>query len=727
VTAPIAPTLDGLEQPLPPILQVRGKDYPMPGDPDPKFNDFVKRKVAETEQDALQRYKDATFNILFASGKQHTAWKSSKRQWDDVPDADEKVTMNYVLPILRSRVQRLTSSEISWRGIPEDNSQHARDRTKLGVNVIKARWAASKMEGKLRQAVLQSSMTGVVALKSFWNANIGPLTPAKMYFPVPDEQGNVVGQQEAYVDQQGQPVQDESQAFHYRPGDTDTAPRTIFNLRVNPEAQGWSESEGLLWVVDTELVPLSVAKERFPMLADKIRALDGPESSLSYERMIRSAQIQKTGAFTTTTFGGTGKQTDPANLTAVREYWEMRSPYFPKGRLICVVGGAVAYDGPWPQGVFPYAPIFGEPAVLSPFGRAPVSDMVSPQRVINDEWTAIRKQSKGAGVGQWVAWDVPGLPEQIPTQDNAILRIPARSMLANRPIRDVVQRMDPGMVSPDRWKQIDAAKATLFDIGGYHEVSRGQIPPGLDSGVAIQYLLEQETAQVKDAVDSVKESLILWGRHQLAIARWGYADSEGRWLPVDRPDLGFMIESVKGIDLPDPETMGLDIEYFRPQSEAATRAEVKELMGMGVINQRKALQIMDLGGGFEEAFISQTRHYAKARQENLDFERGLFVQEAPKEGPDGQPVGGGIYHVDQDPATGQPVPTDRPFLFPQEDDHAVHIDSHAELALDETQPWPLRQAVLAHMQEHRQVLLAVLTQMAPPPPAGPPAEGPPEQ
>lgn len=721
MTAPIAPTLDGLEQPLPPILQVRGKDYPLPGDPDAKFNDFVKRKIAETEQDALQRYKDAAFNILFASGRQHTAWKSSKREWDDVPDSAERATMNYVLPILRSRTQRLTSSEISWRGIPEDNSQHARDRTKLGVNVIKARWQGSKMEGKFRQAVMQGAMTGVAALKSFWNANIGPLTPAKMYFPLPvhDEQGNVVGEQqvESYVDQQGAPVQDESEAFHFRPGDTDTALRTVFNLRVNPEAQGWSESDGLLWVVDTELVPLAVAKERFPLLAQKIRPLDGPDSSLSYERMIRSAQVQKTNAFTTTTtFGGTSKQTDPAHLAAVREYWEMRSPYFPKGRLITVVGGAVAYDGPWPQGVFPYAPIFGEPAVMSPWGRAPVSDMVSPQQIINDEWTAIRRQSKSAGIGQWIAWDVPGMPDQMSGADNAVFRVPARSILANKPIRDVIQRMDPGMVSPDRWRQIDAAKATLFDIGGYHEVSRGQIPPGLDSGVAIQYLLEQETAQVKDAVDSAKESLVLWGRHQLAIARWGYANNEGRWLPVDRPDLGFMLESVKGIDLPDPETMGLDIEYFRPQSEAATRAEVKELMGMGVINQRKALQIMDLGGGFEEAFLSQTRHYAKARQENLDFERGLYV-----EAQDGQ-----CYHVELGP-DGQMVPTGRPFLFPEEDDHAVHIDSHAEIALDETQPWPLRQAVLRHMQGHRQVLVAVLTQMAPPPPAGPPSEGPPEQ
>lgn len=718
MTAPVAPTLEGLETPLPPIQKSRGKSYPLPGESDARLDQWVKAKLAETEQDALARYKQAAFNILFASGRQHLAWKTSKREWDSLPDVDERVTMNYVMPILRARIQRMVSSEINWRGIPEDNSHHARDRTKVGVNFVKARWLGIKMEQKVRQAAMQGAMTGVCALKSFWNANIGPLTAARMYFEVQvtDETGAPAGvqQQESFVNEKGQPVPDESQAFHFRPGDTDTALRTVFNLRVNPEATGWSEGEGLLWLIDTEIVPLSVAKERFPHIADRVRPLEGPESSLSYERMIRGASVQSaTNAFATQSqYGGVAKQTDPASVTAVREYWEMRSPYFPKGRLIVLVGGASAYDGPWPQGVFPYAPIFGEPGVMSPFGRAPVSDMVSPQRVINDEWTAIKKQSKSAGVGQWVAWQVPGLPDQMSSADNAILQVPVRSMLSNRSIGDVIKRMDPGMVSPDRWKQIDAAKATLFDIGGYHEVSRGQIPPGLDSGVAIQYLLEQETAQLKDAVDSLKESLIAWARHQLAIGRWGYADAAGRWLPIDRPDLGFMLEAVQGIDLPDPDTMGLDIEYFRPQSEAATRGEVKELLGMGVINQRKALQIMDLGGGFEEAYLSQSRHYAKARSENLDFEKGLYV-ETPE----------GCLHLD--PATGAPEVPPRPFLFPEEDDHLIHVDGHAEIALDETKPWPLRMAVLNHMKQHRQVLTAVLTAMAPPPPAGPPTDGPP--
>ena len=712
MTAPVAPTLDGLDQPLPDIQLIRGKNYPVQQDPDTKKSDYLKILLTATETDVLARYKQGSFNILFANGRQHISWKNTRRQWEDLPEATEtRVTMNYIMPILRSRTQRMVSSEINWRGLPEDNSMHARDRTKLGVNLIKSRWHGCKMEQKTRIAVTQAAMTGLCALKSFWNANIGPLTAAKLYFnePMADpETGEPQGESESgeqpqmqqvehFVDANGQPVQSEAEAFHFRPGDTDTALRTIFNLRVNPEATGWSEGDGLLWMIDTEIIPITVAKEKFIAIADKIRPMEGPESSLSYERMIRGATVGTTqSGFTTQPYTApSAKQADPSQLTTIREYWEMRSPFFPKGRLIVVVGGAVAYDDVWPQGVFPYKAVFGEPAVMSAMGRAVVGDMISPQQVINDEWTAIKKQSASSGAGQWVAWAIPGVPDSIPKDDNAIMQIPMRSAMMNRSIGDVIRRMDPGQVSPDRWRLIEQAKAAIFDIGAYHEVSRGQIPPGLDSGVAIQYLLEQETAQLKDAVDSLKESLIGWGRDQIAIARWGYGGSEGRWIPVDRPDLGFMIETVKGIDLPDPETMGLDIEYFRPQSEAATRGEVKELMQMGVIDQRKAMEIMDLGGGFEEAFISQTRHYAKARKENLDFERGQFVVIPMGTDQNGQPVTS-IAHVD--PASGQPS---YPFLLAEDDDHATHYDSHAEIGLDESQPWPLRQVVLAHMKEHR--------------------------
>src|SRR6266851_4026474 len=170
---------------------------------------------------------------------------------------------------------------------------------------------------------------------------------------------------------------------------------------------------------------------------------------------------------------------------------------------------------------------------------------------------------------------------------------------------------------------IGEAKATMFDIGAFHEIQRGQVPPGVDSGVAVQYLQEAENAQLHDPVRNLKRSCITWGRQQLKMARWGYGENETRWIPVHRPDLGYLVESVTGLDLPDPDDIDIDLEGFRPTSQAAMRAEIKDLMEKfpQQIDVRQGLLLMDLGRGIEGAFESQTRHYARARRENLELER----------------------------------------------------------------------------------------------------------
>lgn len=717
-------TVDPTVPVLPPIEQVRGKEYPKLEDADRKKVEWVEKLYQEGNGEGLARFKQATRNVLYANNRQHIGWKKSKREWEDLPiaDRDIRVTYNYIIVMLRARTQRLVSSEVAWRGIPDSNSSESHDRVKRAVSFVKARFLGLEMSAKSRQALMQANLTGIAAFKSFWNPSIGPLTAATMMLPeaqpvidpvtqmpVADEMGQPLMQEvlaERFVGADGRPVTRPEDAFQFRPGDTDTAIRTIFHLRLNPEAHGWTESEGLRWLIDTDIVSLAVARERYPKIAHLVRPMQGGDAALSFERMVRgSATMRDLGSLTSFVSAGTAStESKPEELTSIREYWEMRSAFFPKGRLIVAVGGAVAYDGPWPHGVFPYAPVFGEPAVMSPYGRPPVNDMISPQDVLNREATAIAKEMWLSGVGKFVAWDMPGVPDQISSSDDSdVIRIPMRTMLGGRNIGDVFKRLDPAQVSGDRWRLIQEAKTALFDVGAYHEVSRGQIPPGLDSGVAIQLLVEQESAQLKEAVEAFKRTLIAWARHQIAIAKWGY--TEDRWVPIDRPDLGFMLETISGLSLPDPETIGLDIEHFRPQSESAVRAEAKELLGMGAIDPRRALRIMDLGSGFDEAFVSQTRHYARARRENLAFERGEFVEQI-------DPMAGVsvVQHVDGSP-----------FLLPQDDDHLIHIEQHHELLLDDTKPWEVRQAVLRHVESHRQSAMMQAMAAAPPAQGAPPS------
>lgn len=744
-----AATNPNVDQPAPEppatLQEIRGADYPSPGG-DPNLTvQYLERLWKEGETEAIQRYRQATHNILYMNGRQWIDWVKTKRTWEDLPlsDGEVRVTMNEVRPILNARLERMLPDSLGWVAHPRRNSYEVRDRANVAVEVVRHRWTTQRMEQKVSDGLYESYGTGFCALKSFWNPNVGPMQTATKQFcqlpsgalldPAQVQAAGVDTSQlpiaEHPVDATGAAAADKDNAFQYRPGDSDTALRSLFNIRLNPEAVDWNEAGGLKWLIDSEVLNIHTAREMNPEIAKMIQPNAGSETLVTYERMAQGSNtVKQLGIYSNSPYVGAKVQTPTQEYCIKREYWEMPSSYFPNGRMIQIVGGQMAYDGDWPQGIFPYTPLFDEPGIKSPYGRPTVNDMISPQEVINQQWTAIVSEMKANGVGQFVAWDVPGVADSITTENRAVIKIPVRSSISGKPLSEVFHRLEHAQVPPDRWNMIQEAKASLYNIGAYHEVSRGQIPPGLDSGVAIEHLLESESMQMKRAIKSLKRSLITWAQHQIMICKWGYGENEDRWIPVNSPDLRFSVESVSGTQLPDLDEFDLDLEYFRPSSEAATRSEVKELVGMNMIDPRKAMKILDLGRDFTAAYESQDRHYVRAATENLCFLKGDFQlvagpPAAPEPGPpspDGSPTA----------PVGPPPPPQMiflhpedgsPFLLPQDDDHLIHMDVHAEIALDPSKPWPTRQAMLMHIQSHRESLQSMIpAQPAPTPPAMPP-------
>lgn len=729
--APVDPAIEHKEK----LRRLRGPDYPAPDESDATRIAYLRRLWEDGNAEALARYWQATRNMCYAHGRQRITWNKRQRQWEDLPrnETELPVEMNYIRPILRARTQRMMSAPIDFSVLPDSNAHEAQDRAQVAARFFEARWRLTNMRQKEDQALELAYSCGMAAWKSFWNPALGPLTAATGQQvrrqpllvdgqPVPgddgqplqeivyDEAGQPV-QETFYVDADGKPVGSKEEAFQYRLGDTDTAVRTIFNLRLNPEATGWGTGDGMRWLIDAEVVPLAVARERFPEYAERIQADQQPSQALNFERIAANSSTQRPGGIAPTA-SAQGQGSRRQETVTLMEYWELPTEdCYPNGRLIVAVGPVVVYDDVFPQAVFPYTPLFDEPAPMTPMGRPCVNDMVRPQDVINSQWAAIVAEQQMAGVGQVVSWDIPGMADQITAGSRTIIKVPMSSRLMNRSIRDAFYRMDPAVSSPDRWRLIQEAKTTLFDVAGFHEVTRGETPPGVESGVAIEKLLEQEAGQLQKAILALHESIVSWAKQQLAIARWGYGASAARWMPVNREDLGYQIESVTGQDLPDPQSLIIELDNFKPHSETARRAEVMGLFEKQLIGPRQALKALDMGTGMNAILDAQTRHYSRARNENLAIEKGEFViAEAQVEGA-------------EDPETGQPLPIQVllhpgeeqiPFLLSDDDDHAIHMDVLDEIILDDSKPWPVRNAAMTHKREHRRVL-TMLAQSQPQP------------
>lgn len=697
------------------LFDSRGGSYPALDAPPDKKRQYVQTILDDGELDALLRYKRATQCLLFADGRQHIDWTTRDKLWRDLPTPDGRIfaTMNYVRPILRSRMQRMVSAELLWRAIPKGNDYASRDQATTAANLLKSRWEKEEMDAKVRAGLWLSFNSCLAILKTFWNPTIGNLTAATLMLPHPQ-----TGQLTEYpVDRTGNPLHDENGnpapddadgVYRYRPGDVDTALRTIFNVRVNPDAWGFDPTEGMRYITDSDLVPISVVKERYGDRAKNVSGIDGNASGRNYERIIKSLSAAVGGTPPGGDFTGSRAQSGDKDNTLLSEYWEAPSDYLPEGRLIVIAGGQLLYPQPGekeglPDGFVPFVPLYDERRPFDWTGRGTTEDLLTPQKVINRQWEAELEEQMRHGVGQWIMWGIPGLSNQITNLSGGHIELPTTSALANRPIGDVIQRVQPPGFDAARWRMIEEAKSTMFDIGAFHEIQRGQVPPGVDSGVAVQYLQEAENAQLHDPVRNLKRSCISWGRHQLKMAVRRYGDNEVRWIPVHRPDLGFMVEGVKGINLPDPDDIDIDLEGFRPTSQAAQRQEVLDLMEKfpDQFPFREGLKMMDLGRGIEGAFETQTRHYARARRENLLIERGQFTRiplnaQNPDDPTSGAPTAGLGYAIVH--------PDKSPFLLPADDDHQVHIGIHQDVALDDTLPWATRSAMLLHIAEHRTML-----------------------
>lgn len=679
------------------LIDTRGESYPPIGDDPRRVADYVKRQMELTEPMALVRLKEATRGLLFADGEQHIDWNKRERVWKVSPNPHGRVraTVNLILPILRARIARMVSSEVNWDATPTTNALEDRDRAFLVERLLESHWTRSDMEAVLRLSLLLAYTTGFVAWKQFWNPNIGTKRPATLV--IQNSQGQWV---ETYCDRNGEPITNESgdpldvpdQAYWYTPGDVDTALRTVWNLRVNNEATGWTSAEGLRWIIDSEVVPISVVKERYGPRAMNVQPVAGTSVLRTFQAMIRSVATSfgfpVPQAYSSPNPSRGSKEVYDSELTLVKEYWELPSEVLPEGRMVITAGDEVMFDGELPYGIVPYVGVYDERRLFDPWGRPVVKDLIPPQKVLNLAWGLIVEEMNRHGIGQWASFDVPGVPDQLTDEHGAILKIPLRASVTARRIGDVIQRMPSPTIPRDRWEILNVARQAMFDIGAFHEVSRGQIPPGIESGIAVQLLQESEVMQLDAAVRSLKNSLLQWAYQRLIIAKWGYGNDEERFVPSGRKDLEWMMDSMTGRDLPDPDTITVDLKGFRPQSKASLRAEVKELMVAQVIDPQTGLRALDLGRGVEGMFASQTRHFSRARAENRALERGEYEIDT---GDDGQAR---LMHTDGSP-----------FMLAEFDDHGVHIEVLTDLILDDTKPYIVRQAAMLHAVEHKGVLL----------------------
>lgn len=230
-------------------------------------------------------------------------------------------------------------------------------------------------------------------------------------------------------------------------------------------------------------------------------------------------------------------------------------------------------------------------------------------------------------------------------------------------------------------QEVERLLLDFEDISGQHQVSKGQVPPGVTAATAISFLQEQDESMLSTTFSSIEDGFEKIGYQTLCYVKQ-YWDVP-RTVKVVGRDGQFNVLSFVGSDLRDNTDIRVEAGSALPTSKSAKQALLMDLMSQGFIPPEKGLELMDVGGVqrlYEEVQIDSSQ----AVRENMkmssitDENMNQYLQTFQGVDPMTQEA------MLIDPNTGQPLvdamgqPTAPPLIVPVNsyDNHQMHIQVH---------------------------------------------------
>lgn len=250
------------------------------------------------------------------------------------------------------------------------------------------------------------------------------------------------------------------------------------------------------------------------------------------------------------------------------------------------------------------------------------------------------------------------------------------------------------------------------DISGQHQVSKGQVPPGVTAATAISFLQEQDESMLSTTFQNIEDGFEKIGYQTLCYVKQYW--TAPRMVKVVGRDRQFNVISFQGTDLRDNTDIRIEAGSALPTSRSAKQALLMDLMSQGFIPPEKGLELMDVGGVqrlYEEVQIDS----AQASRENMKMSRvtqkDMEAYLQTFQGVD--PMSGQPMLVD--PNTGQPMvdemgmPTPPPLIVPVNtyDNHQIHIQVHNNYRKGqeyENLPQQIKELFEAHVNDHMMAL-----------------------
>lgn len=455
--------------------QVELKDPDDQSPDEKKLVNFVDKKVEDSRSYPARAANEAIWmtNIAYLMGFDQLSFDSSTRRYVPMNQAlpylpRGRVHENVLLPMAQNRTARLCKVPPRFDTIPNTVSEEDKEGALLALDVLVDHWHREQINKKRIALMMWAQECGHAYLKVSYDATGGEA----MKDP---ETGEFIG----------------------REGKIRVDVVSGFEVYPDPLAKDLSE-EDCAYLVHIKVRPLDYFQQTYER-GELVKAEEVTNMSLQYEARVNTVNVYGPGA-------GMDISMASKNTATEKSYYERPSMKHPNGRHIIVANGVLLKDGELPVGMYPFAKF--DDIVVG--GKYYSEACVTHARPLQDQYNLVLSRraewEKKMLAGKYVAARGHGLLKEALNDRNG-------EVVEYDHIPGVAEphAMDIPVIPQYAWTETETLKASIGQIFGLSEVSRGQLPSAGIPAIGMQLLLEQDETRIGIEVE----------QHEHAYARIG--------------------------------------------------------------------------------------------------------------------------------------------------------------------------------------------------------------
>jgi hypothetical protein len=579
---------------------------------------------------------------------------------------------NKIQTLIHHSVAKLTSSPPEWDVDSDTDSIKVQEAKQVAERFLEYVWDRETMPVKEKEHATALRIYGTGLLGVEWDPEAGDeITPEDIFPQGADNAGDLMSVLEVFEGDEKRAIRFLQGKESIRTGDVRISVLSPFDFHIDPAA---FDMESARWCMIDSITGIDELKRRYGSVAKDVvpEEMNTAAGSAYRERIKHLVSPNVVG-------GGTSQPVIKDAVT-LHKYFERPTTKHRRGRLVVYAGGKVLFYGDNPYynttAELPVVRTRDIPVPHRFWGQAALEQAIPVQRNINKSYSNIIQNDHDHAQNKWLVPRGAGLVSgALDRSSSEVVEFNPVAMGSGAPV--LPQRVAPGQTPDLSMKSIELSSLQLDDIFGIHDVSKGQVPSGVSSGVAIQLLKEADDTKLGSLKAELEVSYSILGKMVLDITK-RFVQEPRTFVAVMGEGKQSEIMAFQGSDL---GWRNVRVEMGAKRGRIAKQQAAIELLqygGLELFDTVEARKALFSAVGLNEANIgTESVHEKRAKFENRQIQGGVM-----------------------------PLLTDY-------QDHEIHLkvieDWMNSLEFDD-EPEPVRLLADQHRQAHKQVLAMMMQQ-----------------